>query len=333
MDSSDFSVKPPRVAVAMTRSLGRSIEAVVCVPTFRRPQHLELTLQSLAQQRTTRRFAVVVVENDAVAREGAGVAAAFLDQSGLAGLCLIEPRQGNCHAINAAFEAAREAFPEASHFLMIDDDEIASADWLERMVRAAEATGAEVVGGPVVPRFTDDARPELQGHPAFHPAYAVSGPVPLIYGSGNCLIARRVFERLDEPAFDLRFNFLGGGDLDFFTRCRRSGIRFYWEAAATITETVPASRVRSDWLALRGLRIGAINYLVEFKAARTVWLRARLLAKMLALFPLSLFRAVRLYFKQRQPLIALHPIIIAVGGALASVGIEPQPYKAAKGSS
>jgi hypothetical protein len=201
------------------------------------------------------------------------------------------------------------------------------------MVNAAETTGADLVGGPVVPRFAEDARRELQGHPAFHPAYASSGPVPLIYGSGNCLIRRSVFERLDEPAFDLRFNFLGGGDLDFFTRCRRSGMRFYWEAAATITETVPASRVRTDWLALRGLRIGAINYLVEFKAARTVWLRLRLAAKMLALFPVSLCRAVRLYLKQRQAVIALHPVIIAVGGALASVGIEPQPYKAAKSSS
>ena len=70
---------------------------------------------------------------------------------------MVEPRQGNCHAINAAFETALATFPAAAHFLMIDDDEIASADWLERMVRAAETTGADVVGGPVFPNFDDDA--------------------------------------------------------------------------------------------------------------------------------------------------------------------------------
>jgi hypothetical protein len=26
----------------------------------------------------------------------------------------------------------------------------------------------------------------------------------------------------------------------------------------------------------------------------------------------------------------LHPMIVAVGGALAAIGIEPQPYKASK---
>ena len=58
-------------------------------------------------------------------------------------LCVVEPRQGNCHAINAAFETALAMFPDATSFLMIDDDEIASKDWLELMVRAAETTGAD----------------------------------------------------------------------------------------------------------------------------------------------------------------------------------------------
>jgi GT2 family glycosyltransferase len=154
--------------------------------------------------------------------------------------------------------------------------------------------------------------------------------VPVIYGCGNCLISRAVFEKLDDPIFDLRFNFLGGGDTDFFTRCRRAGMSFHWAADAIITETVPESRTRSSWLALRGLRIGAINYRVELKAARTVWLRTRLLAKMLALFPLSLYRAARLYVMRRQAIIAMHPIAVATGGALAAIGVEPQPYKASK---
>ena len=56
----------------------------------------------------------------------------------------------------------------------------------------------------------------LRHHPAFAPAYDATGPVPVIYGSGNCLIRSSVFERIAEPSFDLRFNLLGGGDTDFF---------------------------------------------------------------------------------------------------------------------
>ena len=55
-------------------------------------------------------------------------------------------RQGNCGVVYACdglaalkqFETAQALFPAATRFLMIDDDEIASPDWLELMVRTAE---------------------------------------------------------------------------------------------------------------------------------------------------------------------------------------------------
>ena len=330
MEHSELTRGAPRAIAMMSPSLDPTIRIVVCIPCFRRPDHLRQTLRSLVEQRTDRRFAVVMVENDASTCGSVPVASEFLRSGKLSGLCVVEPRQGNCHAINAAFETALAMFPDAVDFLMIDDDEIASPDWLEQMVRAAKATGADVVGGPVLQFFADEAKRGLQRHPAFRPAYDASGPVPIIYGCGNCLIRRPVFEKLGSPAFDLRFNFLGGGDVDFFTRCRRTGMKFLWLAEAVIVETVPDARTRPSWLALRGLRIGAINYHVQRKVARTPWLRVRLALKILALLPLSLFRAVRLFLAERKPLIALHPMIVAAGGLLAAIGIEPQPYKASK---
>src|SRR5437762_6924827 len=149
--------RPHRALVAISPALDTSIEVVVCIPCFRRPQHLRQTLESLANQRTSRRFAVVMVENDALRSQSVPVATEFLAANKRPGLCVVEPRQGNCHAINAAFETALATFPSATSFLMIDDDEIASPDWLEQMMVAVEVTGADIVGGPVVPHF-DDAR-------------------------------------------------------------------------------------------------------------------------------------------------------------------------------
>ena len=330
MEISNTMAQTSRVLAASSHSLDSSIATVVCIPCFRRPQHLRLTLESLANQRTERRFAAVIVENDASACESVYVATEFLTSGKFPGLCVVEPRQGNCHAINAAFETALATFPAAVNFLMIDDDEIASPDWLELMLRAAETTGADVVGGPVLQHFDDDMKRGLQRHPAFLPAYDRSGPVPIIYGCGNCLIRRSVFETLASPAFDLRFNFLGGGDVDFFTRCHRAGLRFHWVAEAVIVETVPNSRTKPGWLAMRGLRIGAINYHVESKAAQTMRSRVKLLARMLGRLPLSLLRASRLFATEQKAIIALHPIAVAAGSALAAIGIEPQPYKASK---
>ncbi|RXG94915.1 glycosyltransferase family 2 protein [Bradyrhizobium zhanjiangense] len=325
----DVVCDPNREIVASSRVIDLSVGIVVCIPCFRRPQHLRLTLDSLVSQRTPRSFAVVMVENDAARRESAPVAAEYLAGGRLQGVCLVEKRQGNCQAINAAFETAQALFPAATRFLMIDDDEIASPDWLELMVRTAEATGADVVGGPVVPVFDDDSQPWLSRHPAFCPAYDYSGAVPLIYGCGNCLITRAVFERFERPAFDLRFNFLGGGDCDFFVRCRDAGMTFHWTAEAVITETVPQSRTSLGWIAKRGLRIGAINYRVQSKAARSAAARMLVFAQMVGRMPLSLVRAASLLTSSKT-VVAMHPVMVALGSVLAAFGIEPKPYEASK---
>jgi glycosyltransferase involved in cell wall biosynthesis len=302
-------------------------QAVVCVPTFRRPDMLRRTLQSLAEQRGAIAFALVVVDNDCANGEGLPVAASFLRDGRLSGLCLVEERQGNCHAINRAFREARERFPAADYFLMIDDDEIADPHWLERMVAAARDRNADIVGGPVVPEFPIGAPQGLTRHPIYWPAFEASGFVPMIFGSGNCLITRRAFEQVDDPDFNLRYNFLGGGDTDFFTRCRAAGLVFYWEQNARIVETVPVERLQSGWVLRRSLRIGAINFRIDQTRSRTLRARARLVAKNLALVPVSAFRSLKLAPRRGSLLATLHPLIIAIGRIIASFGGEPEQYR------
>lgn len=316
-----------REVAAISARPDDAAEIVVCIPAFRRPAQLRATLDSLARQATARRFAVVIAENDARSRASVAEAQRFLAQAPISGLCVVEPRQGNCHAINAAFETARAVFPRAFAFLMIDDDEIAAPDWLERMVAAAIRNGADIVGGPVYPRFSKGSE-RLASHPAFCPAYAATGPVPVIYGSGNCLIRREVFERLADPAFDVRFNFLGGGDTDFFARARAAGARFFWMAEAVINETVPPERTRVSWIARRGLRTGAINFHVQRSLARTPTAKLRLACKLALQPPVAVLRAAAALLRREGALRALHPVLIALGGMLAVIGIEPQQYRA-----
>jgi hypothetical protein len=54
------------------------------------------------------------------------------------------------------------------------------------------------------------------------------------------------------------------------------------------------------------------------------------LARLLGRLPLSMVRAIRLVATEQRAINALHPMAVAVGSALAAVGIEPQPYKASK---
>ena len=113
MENSKPARSVSRAIVTMSPELDPTIRVVVCVPCFRRPDHLRQTLESLVDQRTDRRFAVVMVENDASACDSVPVANEFLRTGRLVGLCVVEPRQGNCQAINAGFETAQAIFPDA----------------------------------------------------------------------------------------------------------------------------------------------------------------------------------------------------------------------------
>jgi glycosyltransferase involved in cell wall biosynthesis len=302
--------------------------AVVCIPSFRRPDGLKKTLASLATQQVDFAFAIVVIDNDGVGQEALAVTQSFLTDTGMLGQAFVEPQQGNCYAINSAFAKARSLYPSASYFLMIDDDEIASPIWLANMVRTAETLGVDIVGGPVIRSFDKPASKGVELHPLFGSIEAKTGPVDMIHGSGNCLLSKRVFERLEKPQFDVQFNFLGGGDMDFFTRSKRSGLRFGWSAEAIITEFVPVERMEPKWIMTRSLRTGIINYSID--RARRPGLRGAVMlqAKNVISLGLSLVRAVSVFAKTGQPLVATHPVLLSVGRVLASIGITLSPYKA-----
>jgi len=307
----------------------KSAEVVVCIPTFRRPAGLQKTLQSLIAQAGAEPFAVVVVENDAVGLEGKQVADAIFASLALAGFCVVERNQGNCSAINTAFRTARQSFPAAEFFLMIDDDEEAATSWLAGMVGTARSSGADLVGGPVVRRFASDARPGLRKHPLFYSTIPGSGETASLQGTGNCLIRRRVLEAFGDPTLDPRFNFLGGGDMDFFTRCRLAGFGSHWNANAEVFESVPAQRTRAKWVMARSIATGVINYTIDQKRYPGRRGAAWLLAKNVISLGLSPFRMVRALWATKHWLPASHPLCLSIGRNLAALGLAPTPYKAA----
>ncbi len=301
------------------------IEAVVCIPTFRRPDWLKRTLASVAQQVTEFGFAVVVVDNDAANPVGADIAREFLQEKDLPHAVFVEENQGNVFAINRAFGEAMTSFPDAEFFLMIDDDEMALPGWLARIVDLARRERADIVGGPVLRQFEGEASEGIRQHPLF---FSIDGPsrqLDQIHGSGNCLMRRHVFETLGTPFFDPRFNFLGGGDMDFFTRCRKAGFSTWWCADAVVHEFVPAARISPGFLMTRSIRTGSINYVIDRTRGMPA---AKAVLKNVVSFALSFIRAAVLLAKTRRMLPASHPILVSIGRTYAALGFLPEPYKA-----
>ncbi|RDJ05711.1 glycosyltransferase family 2 protein [Rhizobium grahamii] len=302
-----------------------AVEAVVCIPTFRRSAWLARTLQSVCAQETDFAFAVVVVDNDAPNPVGARYAREFLASRSFPSLVLTEERQGNCHAINRAFGEAMDAFPDAEFLLMIDDDEIALPGWLAAMVGTAQREKADIVGGPVVRQFEVPVTAAVTRHLLFGSIEGTTRPIDQIHGSGNCLIRRHVFKGLASPLFDVRFNFLGGGDMEFFTRCRRAGYQSWWCAEAVIREFVPEERVSARFLMTRSLRTGSINYVIDRMHSGSA---RRIIAKNALSLGAGVMRSLALLVKTRRLLPASHPLLVSVGRTLASLGFLPTPYRA-----
>lgn len=305
----------------------KGITSVVCVPTFKRPDMLEATLRSLAGQKGGPDFAVIVVENEGLERAGAARASALLAAGLFKGFVIVEPRQGNCKAYNAAWRCALTRFPALEYVLGIDDDEEAEPGWLDAFVTAARTAPAELFGGSVTPIFADASRAWLSAHPVFQSHYDRSGPVPMLYSSANYLIRRSVLDRLGFPFLDESFDFTGGGDTDFFTRAKAAGFRFWWVQEAAQRETMPARRSEFAWIHARGLRNGALSAMIQRRANPGFAGRIRVLAKSLALLAAAVPRGLALGLRTRSGLIGLYHLQVAIGRLMSEFTGTNEQYR------
>lgn len=303
------------------------VTTVITLPTFRRPAHLKRTLESLAALETDERIAVIVIENDADGREGAKMARECLASMTCPATVLIAHNRGNCHAYNAGWSRALALYPRFTHLAVIDDDELALPEWLAALHAVAKRTGADIVGGPQIPIFEASDSDRWKAHPVFTPHYAESGSVPILYSSGNVLIARKVLDAMPQPFLDPVFNFIGGGDSDFYRRARNAGFRFAWSAEAAVLETTPARRTEHAWVTARSLRNGAISTLLDHRQRPGAAGRIRTFAKSLALLAMSPARAIPLAVKSGSLYTGLYHIQVALGRLQAEFGMVGEQYR------
>ena len=87
-----------------------SVELVVIIPTFKRPDHLKTTLQSVISQKLDHSFAVVVMDNHPEGSAGAVAAQQTLSGSGISSCVVLANRRGNCAAYNAGIHTALRSY-------------------------------------------------------------------------------------------------------------------------------------------------------------------------------------------------------------------------------
>lgn len=226
----------------------------LCALTYRRPAGLAALLGGIAELLLPDDVVVevVIVDNDPDGSAAQQVALAPAGPVGHAAY-VHEPQRGISAARNAAVNAARQR--EADAICFIDDDEIPAPDWLTEFVAAQRTTDADVVTGPVFPRF-DEPPPDwvIEGEFFERPRHRHLERIDYATTSSVLIMMRAIADR-PEP-FDPAFGLSGGEDTHLFAQLHESGHTIVWCDTARVDESIPSSRVDQRWLLRREYRRG-----------------------------------------------------------------------------
>ncbi len=226
----------------------------VCALTYLRPVGLRRLLDALSHldvdPGSPANIRVLIVDNDPQ-----GSARAVVDDPTLRipwpVEYFVEPERGIPAGRNTAVRLAGDV----DFVAFIDDDEVPAPRWLAELLRVQRLTGADVVTGPVVPRFETDppswaARGGFYASPRFPTGASMAWAT-----TSNVLISSEALGG-DQPPFHPGMRLSGGSDTHFFMRAHRTGRRMVWADEAVVAEYIPASRATLRWLLRREFRRG-----------------------------------------------------------------------------
>ncbi|MHA7775261.1 glycosyltransferase family 2 protein [Roseibium sp. M-1] len=221
---------------------------VIAVCTAQRPKMLQACLQSLDNltEPENTDMEVVVVENDPEPHFTGAAAVEVKARLSLPVFFHHEKRRGIPFARNRALDAALEHNPD--WVALIDDDERAEPDWIEKLLTACKEHDAEVANGPVR-RIYEKPAPHWWKSQLLKPR--PTGTVITEAPTNNVLLSGRIISRDGLGLrFDERLTF-GSEDIDFFRRTHAAGAKMIWVDDAFVEEDIPASRVTTGRLLSR----------------------------------------------------------------------------------
>jgi len=222
----------------------------ICVCTFQRP-HVAKTLASLSKLilQPHWQIRIIVADNDETPSAQILVEATARTQN--LNLTYIHvPARNISIARNACLNAAT-----APLIAFIDDDEIATPEWLGALIAKQQSEKADVVLGQVE-AFYPFGSPRWMEMGDFHstkPAF-VNGKVITGY-TCNVLLTHEIYSHTN-----LRFlpelGRTGGEDTVFFSAIHKAGGKIAYASRAIVTEEVVANRLSLLWLLKRSFRSG-----------------------------------------------------------------------------
>jgi glycosyltransferase involved in cell wall biosynthesis len=228
----------------------------VVIATRNRQTRLAQTLDALAGQRWPRdRFEIVIADNGSTDDTRAVIDAAAARPGAPTTRYVFVDEPGKSRAVNAALQLAR------GHLIAFTDDDVRPEPaWIERLVAAADDTGADFVAGRLVPLWEADPPPWMS--PALYGVLAIPDNgdrrLPLRLGvnehimpvGANMAVRASVVDRLGglHPTLGkLEGSLRTGEDHELFLRMLHAGCRGVYEPTALVRHWVPRERLQRGY--------------------------------------------------------------------------------------
>jgi glycosyltransferase involved in cell wall biosynthesis len=254
----------PHTGALGGEAASKRLQVCVCACTFRRPKGLAKMLEGIARQTFStmpRPILHVVIADNECSDRTREICSSFEARHRIPVTYVSEPRRGISFARNACLDNIPDGF---DFFASIDDDEIPEPDWLERLLEAQAATGADVVQGAVYPIFAEGTPNWLvEGQYFGRPRRAWIGTISKMEehqelkqaGTGNALV-RAASISSPPRRFDPELALTGGEDTMFFRSLQATGGRIVFAPRARVGEYIPPERA-TPWYRLKiEFRIG-----------------------------------------------------------------------------
>lgn len=223
----------------------------VGIATYRRPELLAELLDSLHSVSVPGQMTVYVVDNDPLA-SGREVSN---DYRHVVHRYVVEENAGIAEARNRFLDE----LGDETHLVFVDDDERVDRNWLIELTSTMDRFDSDVVAGPVVPIFPDDApRWAVEGGFFERPRHD-TGTRLVLAATNNVLVKRSTLEELESPRFDISFSETGGSDSELFNRMVKTGAVIVWCDEAIVSELVPHWRMTREWVSKRAERTGNVR--------------------------------------------------------------------------